>query len=331
MAHHCKRASTKRAHGLGLVSAATLIAAFSACSSVSDEGLYGDPPEAVDGVVTYENFGQLPPCWVGTRGQVYYVAKNKQFYYCNTKTKKNEPIGDPNEIVVKTKEIDCDGAGGTRLTLFTDSNGNGYHDNGEPKKNIDICDGSDGATGATGPQGATGDTGPQGATGDTGPQGATGDTGPQGATGDTGPQGATGDTGPQGATGDTGPQGATGDTGPQGATGDTGPQGPTGDTGATGPTGPGSCDDSTNPFTCGNTVITTTDAATCTANFNLNAATINCSGAGTVTVVDPDDCTLNSNQPASGDSTLLCGPVTVIIDDHSCAANNPTHTHTCNP
>lgn len=148
--------------------------------------------------------------------------------------------------------------GGYILEYGLDNNNNNVLDLGEinPSLTKYICNGDDGATGATGPQGAigltgpagatgaTGATGPQGPIGLTGPAGATGATGPQGPiglTGATGPQGPIGLTGPAGATGATGPQGPIGLTGPAGATGATGPQGAiglTGPTGATGPQGP---------------------------------------------------------------------------------------------
>lgn len=62
-----------------------------------------------------------------------------------------------------------------------------------------VCNGSDGASGATGPKGETGATGAQG------PKGDTGATGPQGLKGDQGATGATGATGPQGPQGPQGP------------------------------------------------------------------------------------------------------------------------------
>lgn len=115
--------------------------------------------------------------------------------------------------------------------------------------NVTNCDGTFGATGATGPagaKGATGATGPVGAVGAagaTGPQGvagakgATGATGIAGAAGATGPQGLAGVAGAKGATGATGAQGSPGVAGPQGAAGPAGAQGPQGVIGATGPQG----------------------------------------------------------------------------------------------
>ncbi|AUC14588.1 hypothetical protein BTO06_05305, partial [Tenacibaculum sp. SZ-18] len=65
-----------------------------------------------------------------------------------------------------------------------------------------------------------------------GTDGATGPTGPQGIPGNNGTDGVTGPTGPQGI------QGIPGNNGTDGATGPTGPQGNDGTNGATGPTGP---------------------------------------------------------------------------------------------
>lgn len=67
--------------------------------------------------------------------------------------------------------------------------------------------GSDGFTGATGPQGATGPSGSNGTNGATGATGPAGTNGAAGATGATGPAGSNGSNGATGATGPAGPTG----------------------------------------------------------------------------------------------------------------------------
>lgn len=116
-----------------------------------------------------------------------------------------------------------------RVNIWVDSDDGRqyiYADDGTSGQWIELGGGTEGSTGATGPQGTPGGaTGPIGSTGATGPQGDPG--GATGATGPTGPQGtpggATGATGATGMVGASGFRGATGSTGPIGTTGATGP------------------------------------------------------------------------------------------------------------
>lgn len=69
----------------------------------------------------------------------------------------------------------CTGAGGVEVFAYTDFNGNGLYDTGEPITSaFFVCNGLQGAQGATGATGATGSQGATGATGATGAQGAAG-------------------------------------------------------------------------------------------------------------------------------------------------------------
>ncbi len=82
-----------------------------------------------------------------------------------------------------------------------------------------VSQGTQGTTGALGPQGTQGSQGTQGTTGAFGPQGSQGS---QGTTGALGPQGSQGSQGTQGTTGALGPQGSQGAQGTQGITGSSG-------------------------------------------------------------------------------------------------------------
>jgi len=158
-------------------------------------------------------------------------------------------------------------AGGQRLQIGPDGNGDGQLQDGETQHTAFACNGlpaqasldvtniapgdsrcpdggnlvssTNGSTGGVqlvalcnGVLGAAGGAGPAGPEGTTGAAGPTGSDGPMGPTGAGGPIGAIGPSGPAGSTGTFGP------TGPAGATGATGPTGDTGATGAAGATGP---------------------------------------------------------------------------------------------
>jgi len=185
---------------------------------------------------------KVPECTEDNVGEMIFVAKVSETYYCSGK----------NWAILEGTDGE-DGADG-RDGVNGEDGKNG--ENG--KDGFDGEDGADGNDGSSctakavdegvevscggvvvgtiknGDKGAQGDTGVQGAKGETGDQGA------QGAKGETGDQGAKGETGDQGAQGDkgeTGDQGAKGVTGDQGAKGETGDQGAKGETGAQGETG----------------------------------------------------------------------------------------------
>jgi Collagen triple helix repeat (20 copies) len=131
-------------------------------------------------------------------------------------------------------------SGGNRFDAGPDDNRNGVLEDAEVTASTFVCNGVNGAvgaTGVTGAPGAAGATGATGATGAAGVQGATGATGPAGTAGATGPAGATGATGPAGAAGANGTPGVAGPVGATGPIGATGPAGAVGATGATGPAG----------------------------------------------------------------------------------------------
>jgi len=161
-------------------------------------------------------------------------------------------------------------AGGQRLQIGPDGNGDGQLQDGETQHTAFACNGlpaqasldvtsiapgdsrcPDGGNlvsttnglaggvqlvalcnGALGATGIPGPAGPEGATGAAGPTGSNGLIGPTGAEGLIGVTGPSGSAGSTGAIGPMGPAGSTGATGP---TGDTGTTGATGATGATGP------------------------------------------------------------------------------------------------
>lgn len=77
-------------------------------------------------------------------------------------------------------------AGGSRVHLGTDANGDGVLAMTEVTSSVVLCGGTTGATGADGQPGPVGPMGPAGPMGATGPTGATGPIGATGATGDPG-------------------------------------------------------------------------------------------------------------------------------------------------
>jgi hypothetical protein len=162
-------------------------------------------------VVRYASLAERPACDASRESQVAFAVAEKSLAICSGgawvalgatgATGAAGATGAGPRAVVTPEPAGANCAnGGSKIVLYTDTNGNGALDPAEQagSQTLYACNGVTGATGAAGAAGATGAIGATGSGGATGAAGATGATGAVGATGATGVTGATGATGATG-------------------------------------------------------------------------------------------------------------------------------------
>ena len=168
-------------------------------------------------VARYANEAERPPCTAGNELEVAFAAAEGSTAICSagawltvSSNGGSGPAGATGAAGARAAAVvapEPAGAncahGGTKVVVYTDTNGNGALDAAEQAdaRTVFFCHGATGDAGALGAVGATGARGATGVAGATGASGATGSTGASGATGAAGATGATGAPGLPGTVG----------------------------------------------------------------------------------------------------------------------------------
>lgn len=124
-------------------------------------------------IIALTEVSDLPTCQRQNQSQVYYISSEDQLYYCDgTGLRELELASQPSWLTdTIAAPVTLCSSGGVVVRSGPDRDGDGQLSASEISASSPVCNGNDGATGATGSQGPAGETG---APGPAGPRGGVG-------------------------------------------------------------------------------------------------------------------------------------------------------------